>query len=76
MRNARVSGSPRVVGNKHLKLTLVAADCSFEAIAFNYPLEQLPAGCIDVAFSLKENDWNGNRSLQLQVKDIRPISSA
>jgi len=71
LRGLEVSGAPRVVGKKHLKLSLRSGDRRLEAIAFNYPLEQLPAGKIDVAFTLKENQWNGNTSLQLQVQDIR-----
>ncbi len=73
--NARVSGSPRVVGQKHLKLSVVSGGEQFDAIAFNYPLSNLPAAEIDVAFTLKENYWNGNTTLQLQVQDIRPSTS-
>ena len=66
-----VQSAPRVVGRKHLKLVLAANGRNYEAIAFNYPVESLPAGAIDVAFRLKENSWNGNTRLQLQVQDIR-----
>lgn len=72
LKGAQVAGVPRVVGQKHLKLALVAAGKTFEAIAFNYPLASLPDGKIDVAFTLQQNNWNGNSSLQLQIKDIRP----
>jgi single-stranded-DNA-specific exonuclease len=71
MSGMTVQGAPRIVGQKHLKLKLAANERSFEAIAFNYPLASLPVGEIDVAFTLKENSWNGNTSLQLQVQDIR-----
>jgi len=71
MPGMRVKGVPRIVGQKHLKLVLEAGGRSFEAIAFNYSLASLPAGKMDVAFTLKENAWNGNTSLQLQVQDIR-----
>ncbi|MDF7823965.1 single-stranded-DNA-specific exonuclease RecJ [Pontiellaceae bacterium B12227] len=71
LKQAAVSGSPRVVGESHLKLSLVSNGRKFEAIAFNYPLEQLPSGKLDVAFMLKENQWMGNTSLQLQVQHIR-----
>ena len=67
----RVSGQPRVVGNNHLKLSVISEGQTFDAIAFNYPLDQLPAGKLDLAFALKENNWNGNKSLQLQIKAIR-----
>jgi len=71
MSGVQVQGAPRVVGQKHLKLAFAAGGHSFEAIAFNYPLASLPAGKMDVAFTLKENSWNGSTSLQLQVQDIR-----
>jgi single-stranded-DNA-specific exonuclease len=69
---ARVSGSPRVVGQKHLKVSLVSNRNTFDAIAFNYPLKSLPAGEIDVAFKLQENTWMGNSALQFLIQDIRP----
>jgi single-stranded-DNA-specific exonuclease len=74
LRGMRVSGAPRVVGNNHLKLSLAGGGLSFEAIAFNFPLTELPGGAIDVAFALKENVWQGSASLQLQVRDIRPAT--
>ncbi|RKX43912.1 MAG: single-stranded-DNA-specific exonuclease RecJ, partial [Verrucomicrobia bacterium] len=39
-----VAGKPRVVGQKHLKLSLVFKGRKFDAIAFNYPLKQLSDG--------------------------------
>lgn len=71
LNGACISGSPRVVGQKHLKMALASGGHSFDAIAFNYPLENLPSGAIDVAFNLKENHWNGGKSLQLHIKDVR-----
>ncbi|MCF7817827.1 MAG: DHH family phosphoesterase, partial [Kiritimatiellales bacterium] len=66
-----VSGKPRVVGQKHLKLALDSHGRKFDAIAFNYPVERLPQGPIDAAFTLKENTWNGSSNLQLQIMDLR-----
>ncbi len=71
----RVMGAPRVVGQKHLKMIIAAGDRTFQAIAFNYPLDALPAGAIDIAFKLQENRWNGNSSLQLLIEDIRPADT-
>jgi single-stranded-DNA-specific exonuclease len=76
LHGVELSGKPRVVGQNHLKLTVSSKDRKFDAIAFNYPLEQLPAGILDIAFTLKENSWNGNTSLQLQIKDIRAAEPA
>lgn len=75
LKNVRVSGSPRVLGEKHLKLNLVAEGDEFGAIAFNYALARLPEGDLDIAFILKENNWNGNTTLQLQVQDIRSATA-
>jgi len=75
LQGAMVSGRPRVVGKNHLKLSVASGGRKFDAIAFNYPLENLPSGTLDIAFTLKENIWNGNTTLQLQVKDIRSGAS-
>ena len=63
---------PQVVGKNHLKMKIRTGEQVFDAIAFNYARESLPAGLIDVAFTLKKNSWHGNETLQLQVADIRP----
>lgn len=61
----------RLVGanNKHLKLRVSGMD----AIAFglgNLYGELKPGKPIDVAYSLDMNIWNGERKLQLKIKDI------
>ena len=71
MRAVELNGAPRVVGKKHLKLSLLSKGRKFDAIAFNYTLDQLPSGALDVAFTLKENSWNGKTTLQLQIRAIR-----
>lgn len=66
----------RVVGQnkKHLKLILRQGNHDFEAIAFNFG-HLLPKinqeSVIDVAFNLEENVWNGKKSLQLKIRDIK-----
>ncbi|QHL88196.1 single-stranded-DNA-specific exonuclease RecJ [Nibribacter ruber] len=69
------TGSVRVVGDTHLKLRLTQdGDVSFDAIAFGmapyYPLIQkgIP---FDVCYSIEENEFRGNVTLQLRIKDIR-----
>lgn len=59
--------------NTHLKLALKNEDRVFEAIAFGFGnlAQKLSAGNkIDIAYSLEANVWNGNKSLQLKIKDI------
>lgn len=61
-------------GAKHLKLKLNNNEHYFDSIYFgggeNYS-ELKPDSKIDVAYQIEENIWNGNRSLQLKVKDIK-----
>jgi len=50
---------------------LTDGETRVDAIGFNMA-EKLPSGRVDVAFTLKENTWNGRTSLQLNIKDISP----
>lgn len=67
-----VIGNPRKVGNKHLKITLASGGTQIDSIAFEMGDRSLPAGPIDVLFTLQENTYMGRNSLQLNIKDFRP----
>jgi len=64
----------RTVGRDktHLKLKLRQNSLVFNAIAFGlasaYSL--VPSALIDIVYNIEENIWNGNKSLQLKIKDI------
>ena len=66
--------SKRTVGSdaKHLKLTVSDGVVTMDAIAFNmgHLLPTLPKK-IDILFALEMNEYNGNSSLQLRLKDIK-----
>ena len=77
-------GTARLVGKNveknHLKLSLTYPDVAlppFPAIAFqqgdmlNYILQ---GNLFDVCYHVEENEWNGNVTLQLNIKDIKPSS--
>lgn len=80
MKNLEV-GDLRTVGNgeKHLKLSLKASDGTpkiFEAIGFNLTngFSHLKKGDkIDIVFTISEDNWNGNRKIQLKLIDIKII---
>jgi single-stranded-DNA-specific exonuclease len=57
---------------RHLKLTLSDGRVVWDAIAFHQgqQAEQLPRH-IDVVYSLEVHDWDGEKRLQLNVKDLR-----
>jgi single-stranded-DNA-specific exonuclease len=65
----------RAVGQegKHLKLTLNDGKHPWDSIAFGRGdwANQLPYGKrIDIAYNLEYNYWNGQRTTQLNIKDI------
>jgi single-stranded-DNA-specific exonuclease len=65
----------RAVGTEggHLKLTLSDGRVVWDAIAFHQgQWAGKLSGYIDVVYSLEVHDWNGQRRLQLNVKDLRP----
>lgn len=69
----------RTVGadGKHLKLKLACAGKrDLDAIGFNLGewMSQMPK-LVDVAYQLEMNVWNGSRSLQLNLQDIRPAEA-
>jgi single-stranded-DNA-specific exonuclease len=68
----------RLVGadGKHLKLRIIDKESRLmiDAIAFGMGglFEKLrPDAPIDIAYSIDMNVWNGNRKLQLKIKDIQ-----
>lgn len=76
----RLSGPPHIVGTGHLRLDLKVGDRSFKAIGFNLaPLArtcEAAGGAIDVAFVPRLSEWRGDRSVELQLRDLRPASTA
>ena len=69
----------RIIGKdgKHLKLSLKPKDSSFwiEAIAFGMgELNSIEIEDeVNVAYALNVNEWNGNKKLQLRIKDLNII---
>ncbi|MFC2042574.1 single-stranded-DNA-specific exonuclease RecJ [Chloroflexota bacterium] len=59
--------------NSHLKLTLTDGTITFDAIAFRqgHWNAQMP-GSIDVIYTFEVNEFNGRRTLQLNIKDLKP----
>ena len=76
-RNLRVTNS-RTVGadGKHLKLTVTDGHVTFDSIGFRLGALQpnLP-GRVDVLYTFESNEFNGRKSLQLNLKDVKPADS-
>jgi single-stranded-DNA-specific exonuclease len=73
-RNVLVS-SARTVGadSKHLKLTVTDGHVTFDAIGFRlgHLKSELPAQ-VDLLYTYESNEYNGRKSLQLNLKDVKP----
>jgi single-stranded-DNA-specific exonuclease len=72
-RNVQIIGYPKVVGNNHLKFKVREIDKQIRCIAFNlgnlYP--QIDTGVrVDIVYQVKENEWLGEKKLQLNIKNI------
>jgi single-stranded-DNA-specific exonuclease len=67
----------RIVGNNHLKLRLRAGTTVLDAIGFDMGglmdmLEETVR--VDAAFSASINEWEGGRTIQMNLKALRPSS--
>jgi single-stranded-DNA-specific exonuclease len=63
----------RIVGEKHLKLTLVKEGAEIEAIAFNIDVDAWikdPPSQIQALFRLNVNEYRGARTLQLVIQSF------
>lgn len=67
--NHRVMGAD----GTHLQLEVASEGKGFRAVGFGLGewADHLPAR-VDLAYNLSINEWQGKRSIQLMVKDIRP----
>ena len=66
---------PRIVKDKHLKMKLRQNNLSIDAIGFDMAVffDKLEASTIvDAVFTPFINNWEGSRSLQLNLKALRP----
>ena len=70
-------GRARLLKDQHLKLYLKQGNSAvYEAIGFGMPqyFERIKKGDkFNACFSLEENEYNGEKSLQLQIRDIKFI---
>jgi single-stranded-DNA-specific exonuclease len=71
------TGNAKVVGKNHLKLTVIHSDITcfpYSAIAFHqgeYIEDIMQGKTFSICYNIEENDFNGSKSIQLNVKDIK-----
>jgi single-stranded-DNA-specific exonuclease len=66
------TGHSRLLREKHIRFSLRQEDQVISGIGFNMAdkigLLEKP---VDIVFTLDENDWNGKKSIQLKVVDLK-----
>jgi single-stranded-DNA-specific exonuclease len=57
----------------HLKMKVEKNGKVFDAVAFGYAgkVDVLAGDAIDLAYTVDENEWNGKKSMQLKIKDLK-----
>lgn len=74
VKNVMDSGNSALIKEQHIKFCLKQNNHSFKGIGFNmaqkFHLIQSKKP-LDIVFSLEENEWNGQKMLQLKVHDFR-----
>jgi single-stranded-DNA-specific exonuclease len=68
--------NPKIIGEKHIKFSINNPTGNIDCIAFNFaklfaPLKANLAA--DICYTIEPNEWQGNRFLQLNIKDLKPI---
>jgi single-stranded-DNA-specific exonuclease len=78
VRAATVRGTPRVVGDAHLRVTLEQDDARVGAIGFRMAASHgalLRAGArVDAAVQLQPDRWRGGDAIELKLLDVRPCA--
>ena len=74
-KNVMDTGYSKIVKEQHLRFSVRQQDnVTFTGIGFNmadkFPLLQMKKP-VDIVFKIDENEWNGEKNLQLRVIDIR-----
>ena len=74
VRNVENSGDTKLVKEQHIRFCLKQNNAGFKGIGFNmahkFSLIESKKP-LDVVFTLEENEWNGQKSLQLKVIDFK-----
>ena len=65
-------GQPQIVGKNHLKMVVASGATQLDAIAFWMAGREIENEPLDMLFHVQENNYMGQKTIQLNIKDFRP----
>ncbi len=75
VRNVTDTGYSKIAKEKHIRFSVKQDNTTFTGIGFGmadkFPLLQ-NGHPVDIVFKIGENEWNGEKNLQLRVIDLKP----
>jgi single-stranded-DNA-specific exonuclease len=75
-KNVTDTGYSKIVKEQHIRFVVKQDKFSITGIGFNLAAKfELLKNPVDLVFTVDENEWNGNVSLQLKVIDLRSSAS-
>jgi single-stranded-DNA-specific exonuclease len=78
IRNVIDTGYSKIAKEKHIRFSVKQDNTTITGIGFGmadkFPLLQ-NAQPVDIVFKIGENEWNGQKNLQLRVIDLRLSAS-
>lgn len=74
VKNAAIVDS-KVLKGKHVALTLRHGGRQFRAIGFNMAPPRSGTKMLDLALTLAENEWNGEKRVNALIADIRACAA-
>ncbi|MEO8172021.1 MAG: single-stranded-DNA-specific exonuclease RecJ [Sediminibacterium sp.] len=77
-KNVHDAGFSKIVKEQHIRFVLKQNNITLTGIGFNmaakFPLLQNRQP-LDIVFTIDENEWNGEKNLQLKMIDLKPTGS-
>ena len=70
VRDVVMRGGPRVLKEKHLKFSVTDGEMTVSAIWFGAGDVKLPSGAMDVAFTAELDEFRGEPTVQLKIRDV------
>lgn len=75
-RKVKEAGGSRILKDRHIKFNLKQNGVVMNGIGFDlvHKMDILKESEFDIVYQIEENEWQGRKSLQLMVKDIRALN--